>query len=159
MRIASIRRAFRIAGALLLLAPALADARAKFSWEEHQIIDKKWPDAVETSTGLRYIVAREGEGPQPKPGDKVSVLYKGMLIDGTVFDQKLDAADPFVFRHDRGEVIPGWNEAIGKMSAGEARLLIVPAALAYGSRGRPPMIPRNAALVFEVELLKIDPVE
>lgn len=159
MRIASIRRAFRLAGALLLLAPALADARAKFSWEEHQIIDKKWPDAVETSTGLRYMVAREGSGAQPKPGDKVSVLYKGMLIDGTAFDQKLDPADPFVFRHDRGEVIAGWNEAIGKMRAGEARLLIVPAALAYGSRGRPPAIPRNAALVFEVELLKIDPVE
>ena len=159
MMIASITRGIRIAGALLLLAPALADARAKFSWEDHQIIDEKWPDAVETSTGLRYVVAREGKGAQPKPGYKVTVLYKGMLIDGTVFDQKLDPAEPFVFRHDRGDVILAWEEAIGKMRPGEARLLIVPAALAYGSRGRPPSIPRNAALLFEVELLKIDPVE
>jgi FKBP-type peptidyl-prolyl cis-trans isomerase len=82
-----------------------------------------------------------------------------MLIDGTVFDQKLEPDDAFAFRHDRGEVIAGWTEAIGKMRAGEARLLIIPAALAYGVRGRPPSIPRNAALVFEVELLKIEPVE
>lgn len=159
MMIASITRGLRIAGALLLLAPALADARAKFSWEDHQIIDKKWPDSVETSTGLRYVVAREGKGPQPEPGDKVTVLYKGMLIDGTVFDQKLDPKEPFTFRLDRGEVIQGWEEGISKMRAGEALVLIVPAALAYGSRGRPPNIPRNAALLFEVELLKIDPVE
>lgn len=144
---------------MLLVVPALADARAKFSWEDHQIIDKKWPDSVETSTGLRYVVAREGKGAQPKPGDKVTVLYKGMLLDGTVFDQKLDPKEPFTFRLDRGDVIEGWEEGISRMCAGEARLLIVPAALAYGSRGRPPSIPRNAALLFEVELLKIDPVE
>jgi FKBP-type peptidyl-prolyl cis-trans isomerase len=159
MRFANFPLGFRILGALLLIVPVAAEARAKFSWEDHQIIDQKWPEAVETSTGLRYIVAREGDGPHPKPGDKVSVLYKGMLIDGKVFDQKLDREEPFVFRHSRGEVIAAWEEAIGKMSAGEARLLIVPAALAYGSRGRPPNIPRNAALVFEVELLKIEPVE
>jgi FKBP-type peptidyl-prolyl cis-trans isomerase len=159
MRFANFPLGVRILGALLLIAPAAAGARAKFSWEDHQVIDAKWPDAVETSTGLRYIVARKGEGPHPNPGDKVSVLYKGMLIDGKVFDQKLEREEPFQYRHSRGEVIAAWEEAIGKMSAGEARLLIVPAALAYGSRGRPPSIPRNAALVFEVELLKIEPVE
>lgn len=158
MKSASIYRTLWIACALLL-APALADARGKFSWKEHQVIDKKWPDSEETSTGLRYIIEREGKGAQPKPGDKVSVLYKGMLIDGTVFDQALDPESPFTFRHARGEVIDGWEEAIGKMHVGEKDLLIVPAELAYGARGRLPAIPRNAALVFEVELIKIDPVE
>ena len=141
---------------LLALLPAAADARARFSWEEHQVIDKKWPNAIETSTGLLYVVIREGKGDHPKSGEKVSVLYKGMLIDGTVFDQKLDPKDPFVFRLNRGEVIDGWDEGIGQMKVGEARVLIVPADLAYGVRGRPPSIPRNAALVFEVELIKID---
>lgn len=145
--------------AALLLAPMFAGARAKFSWEEHQVIDKKWPDAVETSTGLRYVIARKGDGLAPKSGDRVSVLYKGMLINGTVFDQNLDTESPFVFRLARGEVIKGWEEGIAMMKAGEARLLIVPAELAYGSRGRPPDIPRSAGLVFEVELLKVEPVE
>ena len=143
----------------MMLMPVLAEARAKFSWEEHQIIDKKWPKATETSTGLLYIVAHEANGPKPKPGDLVSVLYTGMLIDGRVFDQKVDPKEPFTFRYGRGEVIDGWDEAIGMMHEGESWLLIVPAELAYGSRGRAPTIPRNAGLVFEVQLIKIQAIE
>lgn len=143
---------------LLSLVPALAGARARFSWDDHKIIDKKWPDAVETSTGLRYFVIEEGKGVRPQPGDTVSVLYRGLLINGTPFDESTDPEKPFTFKQGRGEVIKGWDEAIAKMSVGAKFLIIVPAELAYGTRGRPPSIPRSAALVFEVEMLKIVPV-
>jgi len=144
---------------VLLLAPVIADGRARFSWEDHQIIDKNWPKAAESSTGLLNVIIREGEGPHPKPGDKVSVLYRGMLLDGTLFDEAVDPEKPFTFRQGRGEVIKGWEEGIAMMRPGEIRMFIVPAELAYGSRGRPPNIPRSAALRFEVELVKIEPVK
>ena len=143
----------------MILLPSAGQARARFSWEEHQVIDKKWPKAIETSTGLLYVVTHQGKGPTPQPGDKVSVLYKGMLFDGTEFDEALDPKEPFRFRYDRGEVIDGWDEAIGTMKVGESRILIVPGDLAYGARGHPPSIPRNAGLIFEVTLIKIEPVE
>lgn len=132
-------------------------ARSGFNWEELEAIDQKWPEATVTSTGLRYVVTREGHGDTPKPGDQVSVLYKGMFFDGKVFDQSLDPEKPFVFRLGRRQIIEGWEEGIAMMRAGEKRLLLVPYDLAYGARGQPPRIPRCTSLVFEVEMLKIEP--
>lgn len=144
---------------VLLLAPVLSEGRARFSWDDHQIIDKKWPEASETSTGLRYLILEEGKGPRPKPGDRVTVLYKGMFLNGEIFDKALDPEKPFVFRLGRGEVIRGWEEGIARMRVGERQILIVPAELAYGTRGRPPGIPRSTALLFEVEMIKIEPIQ
>ncbi len=138
-----------------LIGPA--SARSGFNWEELNQIDQKWPQAKATTTGLRYLVAKEGQGERPMPGQVVKVLFKGMFFDGRVFDQSLDPAKPFSFRLGRGEIIAGWEEGIAMMKVGEKRVLLVPYDLAYGSRGRPPRIPRQTSLVFEVELLSIEP--
>jgi len=137
------------------LTPAVA--RSGFTWDEIQVIDKQWPKAKATSTGLRLLVEREGQGERPKPGEQVKVLYKGMFFDGKVFDQRLDPASPFVFRLGRGDIIEGWEEGISTMRKGEKTLMLVPYDMAYGSRGQPPRIPRQTSLVFEVELLDIVP--
>ena len=73
------------------------------------------PESKATTTGLRYIVLKEGHGAQPKSGEMVKVLYKGMFFDGKVFDQKSDASHPFAFRLGRGEIIRGWEEGIAMM--------------------------------------------
>jgi len=142
---------------LLLVVPlALHAQREKIPMEDLEIITKQWPDAQRTPTGLRTLVLSPGEGAMPKPGDHVVVRYKGSLLDGRVFDQNLNR-DPFTFRVGRHEVIEGWDEGLQLMKVGEKRLLIIPSELAYGARGHPPVIPRNATLVFEVELIAIKP--
>ncbi len=146
-----------MAGLAALLATTMW-ARSGFSWEELNTIDEKWPQAKATTTGLRYIVLQEGRGDLPRPGDTVKVLYKGMFFDGRTFDQALDPAQPFTFRLSRGQIIEGWEEGISAMRVGEKRILIVPADLAYGSRGQPPRIPRQTSLVFEVEVIGIEPL-
>lgn len=135
--------------------PALHAQREKFSPEDMEIIEKRWPGTKRTYTGLRYLVLKPGDakGPVPEAGMFVTTLYKGMLLDGTVFDQAQDPKQPFHTRVGRGELIRGWDEALTKMHKGEKWLLIVPYELAYGTFGRPPSIPRQSTLVFEMELL------
>jgi FKBP-type peptidyl-prolyl cis-trans isomerase len=129
--------------------------REKLPPEDLEFVEKKWPDAKRTYTGLRYIVLQKSEkgGPSPTPGMMVSVHYKGMLLNGTVFDETPDRDHPLKTRLGRNELIDGWDEALQKMHKGEKWLLIVPPELAYGARGKPPTIPRRATLVFEMELL------
>jgi FKBP-type peptidyl-prolyl cis-trans isomerase len=112
-------------------------------------------DAKRTFTGLRYIILKPGDttSATPEKGMEVTVLYKGMLLDGTVFDQSPDPEHPLKIRLGRGGLIEGWEQALQKMHKGEKILLIVPPEMAYGSRGRPPTIKRNATLVFEMELV------
>lgn len=123
--------------------------------EDLEIVEKRWPSAKRTFTTLRYIVLKEGDkqGGTPVPGMMVSTLFKGMLLNDTVFDSMLDPQKPLKVRVGRGNLIPGWDEALQKMHRGEKWLLIVPSELGYGVKGKPPSIPRNATLVFEVELL------
>jgi FKBP-type peptidyl-prolyl cis-trans isomerase len=143
------------AGAVLP-APLGAAPRGEFSAEDRDIIEKRWPDAGQTASGMRYVILQDGTGPKARNRQRLSVLYKGSLLDGTVFSEKTDAKDPFKFTVGNGEVILGWEEAFLDMRAGEKRLLIIPFALGYGLRGREPDIPNRATLVFEVELLKIE---
>jgi len=113
-------------------------------------------NAKRTFTGLRYVVlkpAADPKSPTPQSGMVASVVYKGMLIDGTVFDQTADPKNPLQAHVDRGELIQGWDEALQHMHRGEKWLLIVPPELAYGARGKPPVIPRDATLIFEMELV------
>jgi FKBP-type peptidyl-prolyl cis-trans isomerase len=152
---------FRPKALSLLVLGAIATtglfARSGFTWEELATIDQKWPSAQSTTTGLRYLVLKEGHGELPKSGDIVKVLYKGMFFDGRVFDQTSSPEAPFRFRLGRGEIIQGWEEGIAMMRVGEKRILIIPYDLAYGSRGQPPRIPRQTSLVFEVEMVAIEP--
>jgi FKBP-type peptidyl-prolyl cis-trans isomerase len=137
----------------LALLPALHAQREKLPPEDLEYVEKTWPEAKKTNTGIRYIIQREGQGHSPKPGDKVNVLYVGRLLNGKEFDQALDPKQPFTFRVRRDMVIEGWDQIIQHMKAGEKRLVIIPPELAYGTRGQPPKIGRNQTLVFEMELI------
>lgn len=129
--------------------------REKLPMEDLEVVEKKWPVTKRTYTGLRYIVLKPGEkdSPRPEKGMEVVVLYKGMLLDGTVFDQSPDAEHPLRIRLGRGNLVEGWEEALQKMHKGEKWLLIVPPEMAYGARGKSPAIKRDATLVFEMELV------
>ena len=139
----------------VVLVPSSFAQREKLPPADLEYVEKTWPNAKKTSTGIRYVIERPGEGRQPKPGDKVNVLYVGKLIDGRVFDQAQDPAQPFTFRVRREMVIEGWDQILQLMKVGEKRVVIIPPELAYGTRGQPPKIGRNATLVFEMELLSI----
>jgi FKBP-type peptidyl-prolyl cis-trans isomerase len=155
----SRRFAFLLTALLALVSAPLALAqRERLPPEDLEVVEKRWPDAKKTSTGLRYIVLQQGDvnGPTPKPGSRVKVLYKGMLLDGTVFDQASDPDSPFSPRVGRGELIAAWDQALERMHKGEKWILIVPYELGYGTRGNPPKIPRRATLVFEMELLDFE---
>ena len=127
--------------------------REKLPPEDLEYVEKTWPNAKKTTTGIRYIITQEGQGDTPKPGDKVNVLYTGRLLNGKVFDQATDPAQPFTFRVRREAVIEGWDQILQMMKKGEKRLVIIPPELAYGTRGQPPKIGRNQTLVFEMELI------
>lgn len=115
-------------------------------------INKQWPDAVTTPSGLKYVVVAEGSGEMPAPGSMVKVHYTGKLLNGTKFDSSIDRGTPIDFPVGQGRVIKGWDEALLTMKKGEKRVLIIPANLGYGPSGRGP-IPPNATMVFDVELI------
>jgi peptidylprolyl isomerase len=110
---------------------------------------------VTTSSGLKYIDLVEGTGDFPKLGSTVTVHYTGYLKDGKKFDSSLDRNQPFKFSLGIGRVIKGWDEGVATMKVGGKRKLIIPAALGYGKQGAGGVIPPDAELIFEVELLGI----
>lgn len=115
------------------------------------LIREQWPDAQTTETGLMFVVLKRGAGKSPEWVSSVTVHYTGRLLDGKVFDSSVQRGKPAVFKI--GQVIKGWNEALLSMKKGEKRTLIIPPELGYGERGYPDIIPRNAFLIFDVELL------
>ncbi len=110
---------------------------------------------VTTDSGLQYVVITEGEGAAPQTGNRVFVHYVGTLEDGTKFDSSRDRGRPFDFVLGQGQVIKGWDEGVGMMKVGDRRKLIIPPDLGYGARGAGGVIPPNATLIFDVELLRI----
>jgi peptidylprolyl isomerase len=144
---------------------AFDQARARINDEQKQtrttkqkeidkLINEKWPEAVTTATGLRYLVKVEGAGETPKKGTTISAHYTGRLLEnGKKFDSSYDRGEPIRFKVGTGQVIPGWDEALLTMKMGEKRVLIIPPELAYGTRGVPGFIEPNAWLAFDVELI------
>ena len=108
-----------------------------------------------TASGLIYEDLAVGSGASAAPGHTVSVHYTGWLVDGTKFDSSKDRGDPFEFPLGAGYVIRGWDEGVQGMQAGGVRKLTIPPEIGYGARGAGGVIPPNATLVFEVELLEI----
>lgn len=108
-----------------------------------------------TASGLIYEELIVGEGDEAAAGQQVSVHYTGWLTDGTKFDSSKDRNDPFEFHLGRSQVIAGWDEGVQGMKVGGSRKLTIPPELGYGARGAGGVIPPNATLVFEVELLAV----
>ncbi|HBE92546.1 MAG TPA: peptidylprolyl isomerase [Gammaproteobacteria bacterium] len=108
-----------------------------------------------TDSGLKYEEITVGEGDTAASGHNVTVHYTGWLTDGTKFDSSKDRNDPFRFSLGGGQVIRGWDEGVAGMNVGGVRKLTIPSQLGYGSQGAGGVIPPNATLVFEVELLEI----
>jgi FKBP-type peptidyl-prolyl cis-trans isomerase len=110
---------------------------------------------VDTPSGLQYEEISEGAGAEAKAGQKVSVHYTGTLVDGKKFDSSRDRGKPFQFTLGVGQVIKGWDEGVAGMKVGGQRRLTIPPELGYGSRGTGGVIPPNATLIFDVELVEI----
>ena len=117
--------------------------------------NKKQPGVIETASGLQYKVVKMGDGPKPTATDKVKVHYHGTLIDGTVFDSSVERGEPITF--PLNGVIRGWTEGVQLMPVGSKFIFYIPSELAYGDRGAGQIIKGGATLIFEVELLEINP--
>jgi FKBP-type peptidyl-prolyl cis-trans isomerase len=114
-------------------------------------------DIVTMENGLMYVVTEPGDGSRPARGDTISAHYTGYLLDGKKFDSSVDRGQPFEVPIGVGRVIRGWDEAFLTMEVGEKRRLVIPPALGYGARGAGGVIPPNAHLIFDVELLDVTP--
>ncbi|HVY53454.1 MAG TPA: FKBP-type peptidyl-prolyl cis-trans isomerase [Gammaproteobacteria bacterium] len=115
--------------------------------------NKNQPGVVTLPDGLQYKVITQGTGPKPTASDVVTVNYSGTLVNGTEFDSSYKRGEPSTF--PVSGVIPGWTEALKMMNTGSTWMLYIPASLAYGDQGVPPVIGPNETLIFKVELIDI----
>lgn len=143
-----------LALAMTFAAGLHASEPAKTDTETTTATAKETGKMITTASGLKYEVLTEGSGPKPIATDTVTVHYKGTLTDGKVFDSSYDRGQPLSFPLNR--VIKGWTEGLQLMSVGSKYRLTIPSDLGYGAAGAGGVIPPNATLIFEVELLKIN---
>ncbi len=132
-----------------------AAAERKAKEEEEAQFSAMTEGASKTESGLAYKIESEGNGPKPKKGEKVSVHYAGFLTNGQKFDSSFDRKQPIDIQIGVGQVISGWDEGIMLLNEGSKAKFIIPPHLGYGAQGAGGVIPPNATLVFEVELLKV----
>jgi FKBP-type peptidyl-prolyl cis-trans isomerase len=137
-----------------VVAALAVSSEASNAGQKEKVIEK----IVETKDGkfsLKYVDLVEGKGKEAKKGDEVEVHYSGWLTDGKKFDSSLDRKETFKFPLGAGKVIKGWDEGVAGMKEGGKRKLTIPPELGYGKRGAGKVIPPDATLIFEVELIKV----
>ena len=134
---------------------AAEEAHAKKEYDDAMaVLEEAYPGQMQTTeSGLKYIIVEAGDGPKPQPGTPIKAHYTGKFLSGRVFDSSVQRGEPFEFEVGMGRVIKGWDEALLDMQKGEKRILVIPSHLGYGERGYPPVIPPQATLVFDVELI------
>jgi len=123
--------------------------------KQQELLDQVAAGYEETPSGLRYKILQNGDGIKAEKGKTVSVHYKGQLLDGTVFDSSYKRKQPIDFPLGVGQVIPGWDEGIQLLNVGDKARLVIPSNLAYGASGAGGVIPPNATLIFDVELMNV----
>lgn len=146
-----MKKLFLFLSLTLLMTAVLAGCASKSDSTK----TKESGGIITTDSGLKYQDLTTGTGDEAEKGDTVSVHYDGRLTDGTKFDSSRDRDQPFSFKIGAGQVIKGWDEGVAGMKVGGVRKLIIPADLGYGANGVPGVIPGDATLIFEVELLAI----
>ena len=129
----------------------IADDKAKME----AALDKIAAGFDKTESGLRYQIIQKGNGKKAEKGNNISVHYKGQLVDGTVFDSSYQRKQPIDFQVGIGQVIKGWDEGLQLLKVGDKARLVIPSHLAYGSQGAGGVIPPNATLIFDVELMDV----
>lgn len=134
---------------------ARAQSPAAVIKEQKSLMDKVAAGLDETSSGLRYKILQEGNGKKAVKGNMVSVHYKGQLLNGQVFDSSYQRKQPIDFTIGVGQVIPGWDEGIQLLKVGDKARLVIPSELAYGSKGSGGVIPPDAILIFDIELMQV----
>ena len=131
-----------------------------FAYSNRKIGPGYYPQAAEQEAmniqGMKVEILQQGTGEGAKVGDNIVVNYVGTLLDGTKFDSSIDRNQPYPFTLGQYQVIKGWELGLLGMKVGEKRRLTIPPELAYGPDGRPPVIPQNATLIFEIDMLSIN---
>jgi peptidylprolyl isomerase len=153
MRFVMSKKARLAGGVCILFVAAVAIAVMSATTGDVNAADEK---VVTTASGLKYVETKIGDGAEAKVGSKVMVHYTGKLENGKKFDSSLDRKEPFEVTIGKTRVIKGWTEGLQGMKAGGKRKLIIPPELGYGADGTPDgTIPKNATLIFEIEMLEV----
>ena len=155
IRVGSEAENFNAIEAFRVFEGARAEREAKAKQEQEELMNKVAAGYDETPSGLRYKILQEGTGKKATKGSMVSVHYKGQLLDGQVFDSSYQRKQPIDFTIGVGQVIPGWDEGIQLLKVGDKARMVIPSELAYGSRGAGGVIPPDATLIFDVELMNV----
>ncbi|MDT7833183.1 peptidylprolyl isomerase [Flavobacteriaceae bacterium S356] len=155
IRVGSDAENFNAVEAFRTFEGARAEREAEELRKQKELLDSVAAGYDETPSGLRYQILQKGDGKQATKGAMVSVHYKGQLLDGTVFDSSYKRKQPIDFAIGVGQVIAGWDEGIQLLKVGDKARLVIPSHLAYGESGAGGVIPPNATLIFDVELMNV----
>ncbi len=155
LRIGEVAEKFNAVEAFRTFEGSRAKREAAAKLAAKEAMDKISAGYDETPSGLRYKILQEGSGKKATSGAQVSVHYKGQLADGTVFDSSYQRKEPIDFQVGVGQVIAGWDEGLLLLKVGDKARLVIPSNLAYGSRGAGGVIPPDATLIFDVELMSV----
>jgi len=155
LRVGADAEAFNAVEAFRTFEGSRAKREAEELAKQKAMLDQVAAGYDETPSGLRYQILQKGSGKKATKGAMVSVHYKGQLLDGTVFDSSYKRKQPIDFAIGVGQVIAGWDEGIQLLQVGDKARLVIPSHLAYGASGAGGVIPPNATLIFDVELMKV----